>query len=290
VIRHCPRTLAQDGVAAPISYGTGARYCLDGQRLRLVSGTHGQAGAEYRTEVETFARIKTYGTAGASPAYFIVERKDGLVYEYGNSTDARIEIAGSTTVRLWAINRIRDRAGNQIDFSYTKDSANGSYRPHEVRYTGNPGQGLSPPYTVRFSYQSAQRPDPSHGYFPAGTGSGQVNLVTRMDRIELLHDANVVRAWQVNWDPTGGTAGQSRIASIQECAGSPPDCLPPTTFAWRSGTPGYGSVATLSGLSTVQVMDLTGSGRAVRLRGQHGHLGLRPGAGRRLRLGRRRPR
>ena len=277
VIRHCPRTIVQDGVAAPISYGTGARYCLDGQRLRLASGTHGQAGAVYRTEIESFSRITLYGSAGASPAYFTVERKDGLIYEYGKTADSRIEIAGSTTVRLWALSRILDRAGNYVDFTYTKDPANGTYRPNEIRYTGNGSQGLNPPYTVRFNYQTTQRPDPSYGYFPAGTGTGQVNLVTRVDKIELLHQLDVVRYWQVAWGSTGGAAGRSRIASVQECAATPTDCLPPTSFTWQSGTPGYGSEGTYSGLTNLQLMDLTGDGRTDLVYVASGSWRYRPG-------------
>ena len=107
-IKHCPGTIAQDGAASPF----GSRYCLDGNRLRLESGTYGQAGAVYRTELETFSRIRSYGSAGPGPAYHIVENKDGL-----NTTDSRVEIAGGTTVRLWALNRIRDRSGNYIDFT-----------------------------------------------------------------------------------------------------------------------------------------------------------------------------
>lgn len=260
VIARCARTIAQDGTAGPIAFGTSGRFCLDGQRLRLVSGTHGQAGAVYRTEIETFSRVRAYGTAGQGPAWFVVERKDGLIYEYGNTTDSRIEIAGSTNVRHWALNRIRDRAGNYIDFTYTKDATNGSYRPNEIRYTGNSSLGQDPAYTVRFTYQSSQRPDPSYGYYPAE--GGQINLVTRMDKVEVLHGSTMVRRYQIGWDPAGGAAGQSRISSIQECAGTPADCYPATSFNWQSGTAGYASQGSLTGLGATHVMDLTGNGRS----------------------------
>ena len=91
VITHCPRTIAQDGQVGSIGYGALARYCLDGQRLRLVSGTPGQAGAEYRTEIESFARIRAYDAAGLGPAWAHREQRrcgyrhaDGLdLYGHG---------------------------------------------------------------------------------------------------------------------------------------------------------------------------------------------------------------
>jgi hypothetical protein len=59
--------------------------CLDGQRLAGISGTYGQNGAEYRTEIESFQRIKSFGSAGSTAAYFTVEHGDGSISYYGES-------------------------------------------------------------------------------------------------------------------------------------------------------------------------------------------------------------
>ena len=44
------------------------RFCLDGNKLRLTSNPsskpYGSDGATYQTEIETFARITSFGTAG----------------------------------------------------------------------------------------------------------------------------------------------------------------------------------------------------------------------------------
>ncbi len=61
------------------------RYCMDGQRLVLVSGTYGAAGSEYRTELDSFSRIVASGTAGNGVASFTVQTKAGLTMEYGNT-------------------------------------------------------------------------------------------------------------------------------------------------------------------------------------------------------------
>ena len=57
-ITRCPLTLAQDNEIRGVKFDWDDRYCLDGQRLILISGTtYGEDGAEYRTEIETFQKI-----------------------------------------------------------------------------------------------------------------------------------------------------------------------------------------------------------------------------------------
>lgn len=71
VINRCPRARATDGVSGALSFNTDDRFCLDGQRLILVSGTYGAAGSEYRTEVDQFSRVIASvagGNAGRSQA------------------------------------------------------------------------------------------------------------------------------------------------------------------------------------------------------------------------------
>jgi hypothetical protein len=56
-IHRCYKTWAQDGFADPWNSAASSRLCLDGQQLRLVAGTYGATGAEYRTELDNFSRI-----------------------------------------------------------------------------------------------------------------------------------------------------------------------------------------------------------------------------------------
>jgi hypothetical protein len=72
-ITRCPQTLAQDGVRRLVNYDWNDRYCLDGQRLVLISPPplfYGADGAEYRTERESFSKVISYGSAGNGPAWF----------------------------------------------------------------------------------------------------------------------------------------------------------------------------------------------------------------------------
>lgn len=104
-ITRCARTWAQDQQARNVRNDTQDRFCLDGMKLRLFAGTYGANGAEYRTEIESFSRIKSYDASPTvGPGYFVVERNDGLKYEYGGTPDSRIESVGQNVARAWALN------------------------------------------------------------------------------------------------------------------------------------------------------------------------------------------
>src|ERR1700678_283237 len=79
-ITRCNKTVAQDTTAAPVALATSDGYCINGNRLRLTSGTYGTAGSVYQTEIADFSQITAYGTAGNGPAYFIVQASNGLTY------------------------------------------------------------------------------------------------------------------------------------------------------------------------------------------------------------------
>jgi hypothetical protein len=100
-ISRCNRTYAQDGTPAPIALTMADAFCLDGNRLRLTSSenlsTYGQAGTTYQTEIANFSNVTANGTAGNGPSYFTVQGKDGLTYEYGNTTDSKILPTSATT-------------------------------------------------------------------------------------------------------------------------------------------------------------------------------------------------
>jgi RHS repeat-associated protein len=239
-IRRCGGTIAQDGAMSAVGLDAADRFCLDGQRLRLTSGAYGQAGSQYQTEVESFSRVTANGTAGTGPAWFQVERRDGLIYEYGATDSSRIESTGSGTPREWALNRIRDRSGNYVDFVYAEDVAAGSYRPSRIDYTGNVGAGVAPYYSVRFTYETRGSGDQPAGY----VGGGLVQEYNRLVRVDTQHTSGtVLRSYVLSYqsDPNGG---RSRLSRVQACAGA--SCLKPTNFSWSAGTPGWTTEASLA--------------------------------------------
>ncbi|MCU0975953.1 MAG: FG-GAP-like repeat-containing protein [Steroidobacteraceae bacterium] len=242
-ISRCPRTDAQDGAAAPIQYSLQDRFCLDGQRLVVVNGVaYGAAGSEYRTEIESYARIRAHGTAGAGPQHFVVESADGRILEYGATADSRIDaggriVSGVATPRTWALSRIRDRAGNVIDFQYLEDATQRSHRISSVKYNGNPALGIAPSHAVQFAWESRPSSEVDLSYV-AGT---PIRQIVRLDRIDVLHEGQVVRRYDLTYEPALSSAGRSRLASVQECGAGGSDCLASTTFRWQDGVPGLGA-------------------------------------------------
>ncbi len=265
-IERCARTLAQDGTVAAVNYSPSDRFCLDGQRLIVVNGQpYGAAGAEYRTEIESFSRIRSWGSAGSGPAHFVLEAPDGRVLEYGATADSRIDGQavqgnGTITAHSWALNRIRDRLGNVITFEYTETAPYGAYRVAAIRYNQNPGAGIAASHAVSFVYESR----PSSAIDPAYVAGTPVQQVVRLDRMDVLYNGAVVRRYDLNYEPMLSSAGRSRIASVQECGAGGTDCLAPTVFRWQDGTTGLGAEIILHVSSAVHgsiAIDINGDGR-----------------------------
>jgi hypothetical protein len=267
VITRCPRTWVQDGVSANVWNHYADRFCLDGNKLRLVpnTGSYGAIGAEYRTEIESFARIRSYGAVGNGPTHFVMEGKDGLTYEYGNTPDSRIESLGQSTARAWALNRVSDRAGNSIVLTYFEDTTYGSYRIDLIEYTKRPEHGsASPPYAVDFVYESKPSNEIDSGYL-AGS---PIREVTRLDYVDVKYNSAIVRRYQLTYEGALSSTVRSRLTSITECGGAAgTDCLPATSFAYQNGAAGLSaqssSGATIpSGPDVItHAIDVNGDGR-----------------------------
>jgi hypothetical protein len=153
-VTRCPRTVATDGVHGGVLFDANDRLCLDGQRLIAISGTYGADGTEYRTEIESFAKVISRGTAGSGPAWFEVWTKSGQRLELGNSTDSRLLVFGGATARSWLVNKVAENKGDSFTVTYVNDTANGQAYPSRIDYTGNAAAGLARYNLVRFVYQN----------------------------------------------------------------------------------------------------------------------------------------
>ncbi len=229
-IGRCPRTAAQDSVHGGVNYDANDKFCMEGQRLFAVSGTYGANGTEYRTEVEGFAKIVSYGTAGSGPAYFKVWTKAGQVMEFGNTADSRIEAVGTSTARAWAVNRIADTVGNYLTVTYTDDQTNGQAYPTQIDYTGNAGASLTPYNSVRFTYTTRSDITPA---YQAGSLMQTTKLLTNIKTYQGA--ATLVSDYRLAYQ-AGTSTTHSRLTSVTLCDGSgTPICLEPTTFGWQGG-------------------------------------------------------
>jgi len=218
-IGRCARTQTQDGTRGIVAYDADDRFCLDGQRLIAISGTDGANGTEYRTEIDGFSRIVSYGTAGSGPTWFKVWTKGGQVIEYGTDESA-IQPAGRTdaSIAVWSVKRISDTVGNQLTISYFKQSDRSESYPTRIDYPGG---------KVDLIYED--RPDPTQSYSQGGI----YRLTKRLARIETWSGTLKHSEFRLGYQ-TDGVAPVSRLTSVTQCDGQGA-CLPPTVFTWEGG-------------------------------------------------------
>lgn len=238
VIHRCAKTLVQDGVRGIVNLDAEDRYCLDGQRLILISGVYGEAGSEYRTEIEGFSRITAVGgTPATGPDNWIVRTKAGQTLEFGATADARrltpVSSLYPTAMKLnWMVDRISDAVGNALSFTYHNDRASGEQYLQRIDYAEN---------SVRFEYDLS-RPDKVTSY-----SNGFVTTLSyRLKQVASYAGTAMVRSYTPTYEITP-TTSQSRIASLKECAGNG-DCLPETYFGYDGGlfaTLGYPAATSL---------------------------------------------
>ncbi|MGD9171835.1 MAG: SpvB/TcaC N-terminal domain-containing protein, partial [Candidatus Thiodiazotropha sp.] len=230
-IHRCTKTLSQDDEIKGIDFSESDRFCVDGQRLVAISGSYGEDETEYRTEIESFSKIVSYGAQGTGPSYWKVWTKSGQILEYGNSSDSKIEAQGRDDVFVWAANKISDTVNNSIYITYEEDSDNGEYYPSIIEYGDN---------SVIFSYE--QRPDPDKVFVHGSL----VKSAHRLVSVETYVGTVLANSHKFNYlaDSVGN---RSVIESIEYCDSSQ-NCLEPTRVEWITGT--NGSYNQIAGIST----------------------------------------
>jgi hypothetical protein len=281
IISRCPATAATDGKRAPVNFGPSDKLCLNGERLiqtdqngnalafpQLNDATGLASGAyrEFRTEKDSYARIRAYGyangdTSGNSgPQYFLVWTKSGQIIEYGDSpskdsnTNSVVyaNAPGQTAAMLWAVTRISDVVGNHVDYKYEQfnrpwgsfssavsGSGNGSeWNVKEIQYSGN---------KVIFNYvdRSEFSPQDKAEAYNLGSKTISVRLLTSITtyinspNTSVLGSASsavAVKTLNLIYD-NGAVTHRSRLHQVRECAGdlTSSTCLPAETFNYSDG-------------------------------------------------------
>ncbi len=252
-IARCPQTPAQDPVqvAGAVNFDTADRFCLDAQRLMVVSGTYGAASSEYRTELESLSKVTAVGSAGGSsangPEQFIVKTRAGLTMTYGGTADSRLEAQGKTAVALWLLNKVSDIKGNTYTVTYSEDSANGVSYPTRIDYTSNAAMGLAPANTVYFDYEN--RPDVVPAY-QAGSVSRSTLRMTKV-RTTVAAGAAQVGEYRITYQAAATVPERkdSFVANVQQCDASS-TCLPATTWTFSAPDGAFSDVDLGAGGST----------------------------------------
>lgn len=288
VIARCPATKDVDGVVRGVSYAAADKICLDGQRLIQTDaqgtvlptqaddslGLTGTAWREFRTEKDSFARIRAYGSAAElaanGPAYFKMWTKAGQILEYGTSpagaaSNTQIRAQGKSVVAAWALSRTTEATGNYIDFKYTaaRDTAWGSrlsgaaaattgseWNLAEVQYTGNSKLVPAQAPTVKVVFSYTDRPDNDGGpqdrseMFHQGSKSLNIQRLSEVrtyinsanpDVLGPAEGAVQVKVMKLAYEP-GPVTKRSRLVSITDCVGvGGALCAPPFKFGYSAG-------------------------------------------------------
>jgi hypothetical protein len=300
-ITRCGANLATDGRVRGVDNTAADKLCLDGQRLIQTDAagapvafpqTNDSAGGsgllrEFRTEHDSFARIRAYGSGGGAPAYFKVWTKDGRVYEYGNNSnataDAAVTAQGTGVITTWLVSRVSDLRGNYIDYQFQQRDglawgsgtvagtpiAGHDWSLREIRYTGTPTQ--PPGNKVVFSYEDLPalaptgKPQARREAYVAGS---KLLNVQRLTQVQTFVNVNTtplkVKTLRLAYD-SGPVTNRSRLKRLTECIGGAESaCFPPETFDYAAdGSDAYqrstafavSTLATLTMQSTVVLRD-----------------------------------
>lgn len=233
-ISRCRQTLNQDGEAKPITWSGEDRFCLNGQRLILESGSsYGAIGSTYKTEVDRHIIVRSRGGSYGHPSYFEVKAKDGSVTTYGRTPDSKLSLAPGTLT--WAQSGFEDSVGNRIVYRYVGSELSG-FRIDRIDYAFPATNSSSEPRAyVEFNYESNGRPDNSVKY----VGGERIEENQRLSEVIVYNKKSVgvggveYRRYKLNFQGEDAvpTDKISRLASIEECIDQY-NCVYVTDFAW----------------------------------------------------------
>ncbi len=195
--------------------------CLDGEPLVLVSGTHWQAGARYRTLRDSFNLIELKETSGKK--WFQVATPSGRVQEYGNSQDSRLK-AGDSVHFGWSLNKVTDAFGNTMTYRYHRDTVEGINYPLEIVY-GNSGDAR-----IEFAYGTRSDAPPQ----PLEAGEIEQEQLVLLHHINVSLDGKLLRGYRLITE--AATEEYRRLKQVQLCGydktGLVSECLNPLEFSW----------------------------------------------------------
>jgi RHS repeat-associated protein len=226
-IHRVPQNFYHEGRDDGVDLETTDRFALDGNRLILVSGGYGQDQSIYRTELETFTRVTANGASGTGPSWFKAETKDGRTIEYGNTVDSRVEANGLSTVYLWRVNKVTDKFGNYIKFTYNE--VNGESYISSIDYTGS-GITQEPYNCLKFYY--SQRNDINSSFI----GGSRIPSTMILTSIRMESENNLVREYNLKYFTD--TYNKTHLNEIKEL-GSDGSYFNSTLFGWSSHEPQF---------------------------------------------------
>ena len=219
-IRRCVKHSARDGVGLDRSDG----LCLDGEPLQLVRGEHLEAGAEYRTLRESFAKITLKADPGGS--WFEMLLPFGVRREYGSTPDSRLRaFVGAPVTFMWSVNDEADVLGNRMSYEYHEDEVSLVRHPKRIVYGQADASGEGDA-EVRFVYEGR------HDVATVPVSGHHRRQWLRLHRVESWQGGSKVREYRL--ESGLSDHGWSRLNRLQLCgyrAGAA-QCLNAVRVGW----------------------------------------------------------
>src|SRR6185312_3925175 len=249
-----------DGINTPISYtNSNDAFLLDGQHLFPVTGNNGDNNTVYGTENEAFSKIVSVGgTASSGPDRFEVTTRDGMILEYGSTTDSKFLTDNGQSVMFWLLKSVTDKSGNYQEYKYFINQTDRNFALTEIDYTGNSNTGMLPYNKIEFTYITLSNWQNRKVF----EGGALVTSPFLLDKINIKNsDGVIVKNYECSYT---SIKNQSFLASFTE-TGSDGTVLNPLTFQYGSNTnapdvsvslsyPGFNGNNTFTG-------ELTGDGK-----------------------------
>lgn len=234
-ITRCPQTVAQDGEAREVRYDSEDQFCLDGQRLIRIAGTHGADGSEYRTEIDSFKKIQIFA-GGNGPREFLVTDRNGIRYSYGHAQNSSLVVG--VLYQNWRLYEVRDTYNNSVKFNWEKNDTTGEQRLATVEYGGTNA------YRVNFTYVTKPTAHQRSGFL-WGAPWADVKRMTTVAVQRYEGGWQTIHNYNLAYLPDADDPHHSLLDTVQQCG--PTKCFNASNFEWADGQinlTGFGSATT----------------------------------------------
>ncbi len=180
--------LYHDGSVSSVSMTDADHFALDGMRL-LYKGDN-----LYVPELNNLWRIKT--DKSGNPNYFTIENGEGSTMYYGSTMDGRISGRGAGSYLSWLLNKVEDANGNYYTIEYK--NALGEFYVDNIKYGGNVAAGVSPAYTLKFTYSPREK---CAVFYVLGNHYHTSHLLTS---VEVFFGENFLRSYDFTYKTNVG--------------------------------------------------------------------------------------
>lgn len=216
-------TVFHNGYISDVKFDNTDDYMLDGNRL-----IYNPTISQYRTEMNPYSQIKVI-SPNTSSAYFEVRTKEGLIMEYGNTSDSKLYAQPplNNQVAFWMLKKVRDRIGNFYTYLYEKDDTNGEIRLKQIDYTGNASSSTY--CSVKFVYKTRNY-DVNLNYI-AGSEFKESKLLSE---IGVYYGTSLYRKYVMNYNYDGSDF--TYLLSNITVTGIANETLKPLVFNWYKNT------------------------------------------------------